>query len=284
MRLRSAPLSNLLGVDIAGVDCRVPADEDLKRDILIALYTHQVLVFRGQELTADELIAFSESFGELEMHVNQQDAGYARPNFHTVTNLDANGNILPPTEPEKVYNGTSSWHTDKSYMPFPSMATFLHGIEVTREGGETLFASLTHAYEALTGEEKKRLSGLNCVHHWAQSMRNSGSRPVTEEEERLAPPVTHPLIRTHPENGRKAIYIGYHASHIEGMDEETGRAELFRLLDFVTQDRFVYAHKWQVGDLVVWDNPSLVHKSAPYNKYEERRHLQRTVVRGGATF
>ncbi|MEC9184252.1 MAG: TauD/TfdA family dioxygenase, partial [Pseudomonadota bacterium] len=192
--------------------------------------------------------------------------------------------ILPPPEPGKEYNGTSAWHSDKSYMPYPSMATFLHGIEVTKEGGETLFASLTHAYAALDEEAKARLDGLKCVHHWAQSMRNSKSRPATEAEERLAPPVTHPLIRTHPGNGRKSLYIGYHASHIEGIDEDKGRTELFRLLDFATQDRFVYAHKWRVGDLVVWDNPSLVHKSAPYNKYEERRHLHRTVVRGGATF
>ena len=284
MSLGLSPLSDLLGVEVTGVDCRVPVGDALKTNILDALYNHQVLVFRGQNLTADELIAFSESFGELEMHVNKQDGGYARPNFHTVTNLDANGDILPPPEPGKVYNGTSSWHTDKSYMPFPSMVTFLHGIEVTKEGGETMFASLTHAYDALTEAEKMRLSTFKCVHHWAQSMRNSGSRPATEEEERLAPPVTHPLIRTHPGNGRKAIYIGHHASHIEGMDEEDGRAELFRLLDFVTQARFVYAHKWQVGDLVAWDNPSLVHKSAPFKKYVERRHLHRTVVRGGVTF
>ncbi len=284
MPLTLTPLSDLLGVEIAGVDCRVPPSDAVKAEILDALYTHQVIVFRDQTLSEDELIAFSEAFGELEMHVNQQDGGYARPNFHTVTNLDKDGNILPPPEPGKEYNGTSAWHSDKSYMPYPSMATFLHGIEVTKEGGETLFASLTHAYAALDEEAKARLDGLKCVHHWAQSMRNSKSRPATEAEERLAPPVTHPLIRTHPGNGRKSLYIGYHASHIEGIDEDEGRAELFRLLDFATQDRFVYAHKWRVGDLVVWDNPSLVHKSAPYKKYEERRHLHRTVVRGGATF
>ena len=284
MPLTLTPLSDLLGVEIAGVDCRVPPLDTAKAEILDALFTHQVIVFRDQMLSEEELIAFSEAFGELEMHVNRQDGGYARPNFHTVTNLDKDGNILPPPAPGKEYNGTSSWHSDKSYMPFPSMATFLHGIEVTKEGGETLFASLTHAYEALDEDEKARLDELKCVHHWAQSMRNSKSRSATEEEERLAPPVTHPLIRTHPGNGRKSLYIGYHASHIDGMDEEVGRAELFRLLEFATQERFVYAHKWRVGDLVVWDNPSLVHKSAPYKKYEERRHLHRTVVRGSATF
>lgn len=284
MSLTLIPLSDLLGVEVSGINCRTPPNAALKADIVAALYENQVIVFRDQELSPDELIAFSEEFGDLEMHVNQADGGYDRPNFHTVTNLDKDGNILPPPAPGQANNNTSTWHSDKSYMPLPSMATFLHGIEIPGDGGETLFASLTHAYAALDDSEKARLDGLRCVHHWAQSLRNSDSRLATEEEERISPPVTHPLIRTHPGNGRKSLYIGHHASHIEGMDEDEGRAEIFRLLDFATQDQFVYAHKWRVGDLVVWDNPSLVHKSAPYRKYEERRHLHRTVVRGSATF
>ena len=284
MPLSLTPLSELLGVEVSGVDCRTPPDAALRTNILTALHTHQVLVFRKQRLSKDELIAFSEAFGELEMHVNQADGGYERPNFHIVTNLDKDGNILPPPEPGRENNNTSTWHSDKSYMPFPSMATFLHGIEVTREGGETMFASLTHAYEALDDAEKERLTKLRCVHDWAQSLRNSGSRPATAAEVQISPPVIHPLIRTHPAHGRKSLYIGLHASHIDGMEEAEGRAEVFRLLEFATQDRFVYAHKWRVGDLVVWDNPSLVHKSAPFSRYEERRHLHRTVVRGSATF
>lgn len=284
MPLKLTPLSDLLGVEITGLDCRVPPDDALQAEILAALHEHQVLVFPKQTLSPDELIAFSEAFGPLEMHVNKADGGYERPNFHTVTNLDRDGNILPLPAPGKAFNGTSTWHSDKSYMPYPSMATFLHAVEVTRVGGETLFASLTHAFAALPEDAKTRLRGLKCVHHWAQSLRNSQSRPATEEEKRLSPPVTHPLIRTHPGNGRESLYIGMHASHIEGMDEQAGRAELMELLDFATQARFVYAHTWRVGDLVVWDNPSLVHKSAPFNKLEERRYLQRTVVRGGATF
>jgi taurine dioxygenase len=218
------------------------------------------------------------------MHVNQADGGYEQPNFHTVTNLDKDGNILLPPAKGRENNNTSTWHSDKSYMPCPSMATFRHGIEVTREGGETLFASLTHSYDALEDAEKARLKQLRCVHHWAQSLRNSDSRLATAAEEQILPPVIHPLIRTHPTNGRKSLYVGFHASHIDGRNEEKGRAELFRLLDFATQDRFVYAHKWRAGDLVVWDNPSLVHKSAPLMKYKERRLLHRTVVRGSVPF
>jgi alpha-ketoglutarate-dependent taurine dioxygenase len=276
----ATPLSSLMGAEITGFDCREPVDAKLRDAIIEALYRHQILVFREQDLTPEQQIAFSEAFGVLEMHVNQENRGYERPNFHVVTNLDDNGMPLPDPPPEKIFNGTRTWHSDKSYMPNPSMATFLYGVEVTKEGGETLFASLTAAYDALDEDEKIRLSGLKCVHSWEQSLRNSGSRPVTEEERQLSPPVTHPLVRTHPGNGRKALYIGMHASHIAGVEEETGRAKLFELLKFATQDRFVFAHKWRGGDLVVWDNSSLVHKSAPFDHRNERRHLHRTVVRG----
>ena len=108
MPLTLTPLSDLLGVEIAGVDCRVPPLDTVKAEILDALFTHQVIVFRDQMLSEEELIAFSEAFGELETHVNQQDGGYARPNFHTVTNLDKDGNILPPPASGKEYKGTSS--------------------------------------------------------------------------------------------------------------------------------------------------------------------------------
>ncbi len=125
---------------------------------------------------------------------------------------------------------------------------------------------------------------MRCVHHWAQSFRNSDSRLTMAAEEQISPPVIHHLIRAHPANGRKPLYVGFHASHIDGMSEKKGRAELFRLLDFATQDRFVYAHKWRAGDLIVWDNPSLVHSSALFMKYTERRHLHRTIMRGSAPF
>jgi len=280
MTLSFKPLSGLMGAEILGFDCRHAPDEPTRDTILQALYDHQVLVFRDQDLTADQQIVFSETFGPLEMHVNQENHGYELPNFHVVTNLDVNGEVLDEGPPETRFNGTRTWHSDKSYMPQPSMATFLYGVEVTKEGGETLFASLTKAYDALDTQTRRRLDKMNCVHSWAQSMQNSGSRPATAGEIEMSPPVTHPLIRTHPGNGRKSLYIGMHASHIAGMDEEVGRAELFELLDFATQDRFVFAHKWLKGDLVVWDNASLVHKSAPFDWYKERRHLHRTVVRG----
>ena len=139
------------------------------------------------------------------MHVSQENHGYERPNFHVVTNLGEGGEITDEPLPGKTFNGTLTWHSDKSYMPCPSMATFLYGVEVTRQGGETMFASLTAAYDALDDPTKRRLGSLHCVHSWAQSMRNSRSREATMEECEMSPPVTHPLIRTHSGNGRKLL-------------------------------------------------------------------------------
>jgi alpha-ketoglutarate-dependent taurine dioxygenase len=278
------PLCELLGAEITDFDCRPVPEPKTQQAIVTALHEHQVLVFRNQDLSPDQQIAFSEAFGPLEMHVNQANHGYERPNFHVVTNLGEDGQPMPEPPPEKAFNGTTTWHTDKSYMPRPSMATFLYGLEVTATGGETMFASLTAAYDALDAPQKSRLGELHCVHSWEQSLRNSSSRPATEQERRISPPVTHPLIRTHPGNGRKALYIGHHASHIAEMDEAQGRSLLFELLDYATQERFVFTHKWRQKDLVIWDNPSLVHKSAPYDRQRQRRHLNRTVVRGGVPF
>ncbi len=277
--LATAPLGEF-GAEIVGFDCRNPIDPSTRAAILAALYRHQFLVFRNQSLSKQEQVDFSASFGPLEQHVNKGNHGYDIPYFHMVTNIGEDGRPLPPAPPEKVYNGTSTWHTDKSYMPIPALATLLHAVEVPSVGGETLFANLYAAFEALDPQRRQALEGLRTVHSWQQSLVNSRSRPATEEEIALAPPVVHPLLRPHPATGRKALYIGLHASHIEGMPEEDGRALLFELLDFATQPRFVAAHRWRVGDLVMWDNASLLHRGADFDRQAERRVLHRTVIRG----
>lgn len=281
--LNATPLG-AFGAEIVGFDCREPVDGPTRDAILAALYRHQFLVFRDQSLGKQEQVDFSAAFGPLEQHVNKGNHGYDIPYFHMVTNIGEDGRPLPPAPPEKLYNGTSTWHTDKSYMPIPSLATLLHAVEVPTEGGETLFANLYSAYEALDDDRKRSLDGRRAVHSWQQSLVNSRSRSATEEEIALAPPVVHPLIRTHPGTGRKALYIGLHASHIEGMAEDEGRELLFELLDFATQPRFVAAHRWRVGDLVMWDNASLLHRGADYDRQGQRRVLHRTVIRGSVPF
>ena len=163
--------------------------------------------------------------------------------------------------------------------------TLLHAAELPPAGGDTQFANMVLAYEALTDGMKERLAGMRAIHSWEASRVASGSRPATEAEKRERPPVSHPIVRTHPETGEKALYIGNHAGGIEGLGEDDGRALLAELLAHATQRQFVYTHHWRPGDLVIWDNRALLHRAlANYEMGKHRRVLHRTVVRGTAPY
>ena len=152
-----------------------------------------------------------------------------------------------PGEP----TGTECWHTDKSYTPTPSFANLLYGIEVPAVGGETLFANMYAAYDALSIADQQRYDALTVVHSWEQSRLKSGSYPPSDEENRAAPPILHPMVRTHPATGRKARYIRTHPSHIEGMPIAEGRTLLNDLLGYATQDDLIIANQWHKEDFLV---------------------------------
>ena len=157
----------------------------------------------------------------------------------------------------------------------------LHAIELPTEGGNTQFANTGLAYESLPEERKQAFADLKVVHSWEANRRNTKNKPATEEEKRERPPVTHPLIRTHPETGKKVLYVGIHTSHIVGKSMEESRELLDELADFCAQDEFVYLHEWQPGDLVMWDNRTTMHRAiANYSMNAERRILHRTVIKG----
>ena len=276
-RLTVMPISSVAGAEIGGVDLSVPVDAALTQAILAAFRAHHVLVFRGQSLTADQQAAFSLNFGELEEHVIRLADGNKPPLVHVISNLDEDGN--PSAQP--YTHGNYYWHTDKSYHAIPSLATLLHAVEVPPEGGDTQFANVALAYRALPEGTKRAIATLRAVHSWEANRRNTGNRPATEEEKAERPPVSHPIVRTHPDSGEKVLYVGIHTSHVDGMPEAEGRALLDDLLDHATQPKFIYAHKWRPGDLVMWDNRCLLHRAiANYEMGKHRRVLHRTVVRG----
>jgi taurine dioxygenase len=276
----SARLSPAGGVAISGADLTRALTPDLKGLILQALLDHHVVVFRNQALSPEQQYAFTTNFGDLEEHVGRhRDTRYSI--VHAVTNLDRDGN--PTTKP--TTNGNYHWHTDKSYHQVPSLMTMLHAVELPSRGGDTQFANTALAYKALPETMKYRLAGLRAVHSWEWSRITSGSAPATEAETAERPPVDHPMVRTHPESGEKALYIGNHASYILGMPEAEGRALLAELLEHATQPEFVYTHHWRPGDLVIWDNRCLLHRAvANYEMAKQRRVLHRTVVRGTVPF
>ena len=270
-------LSDVAGAEISGVDLAEPIAPETRDAIMAAMDEFHVLCFRDQDLTKEQQFDFTLNFGEIEGHVGQMLSGERYPLVHTVTNLDEKTGL--PTETPSTH-GNYFWHTDKSYHAVPSLLTMLHAIQTPPEGGDTLFANMLMAYEALPAAEKQALESLRAVHSWEASRRNTGNRPATEEQKRERPPVSHPLVRTHPD-GRKSLYLGMHVSHIEGMDYEEGRALLADLLARATADRFVYRHQWRKGDLTLWDNRVLLHRAD--RNYDMGRHprvLHRTVVKG----
>jgi taurine dioxygenase len=208
------PLSPVLGAEVTGIDLSCPLDAATRQEIYDAFVRYQVLCFRGQRLSTEQQIAFSEQFGTLERHI-ARNRGADNPLVHTVSNLGPDG------QPSgKV--GSQEWHTDKSFRPEPSMATILHAITMPPNGGDTCFADMYAAYEALDGEEKAELDDVRVVHSWELSQQKHG-RIATPEEIADAPPMIHPLVRVHPDSGRKCLFMGVHASHFDGVPMEAGR-------------------------------------------------------------
>ena len=276
-----APIADIGGAEVTGVDLSQPVGEDLRDAIVRAFLEFHILVFRDQNLTKDQQAAFSENFGTLEHHVGRLHDGTPFPIVHTVTNLGPDGR---PTQ-KSVSKGNYHWHTDKSYHAIPSLMTMLHAVEVPENGGDTQFANTQLGYEALSDEMKERIADLKAEHSWEASRLNVGAEPATEEQKRERPPVTHPVARTHPDTGRKTIYLGHHVSHIHGMPKEESDALVKELEDHTTQDRFVYTHRWRKGDYVMWDNRLLLHRALPnYDVGRERRQLHRTVIIGTKPF
>ena len=270
-------IGRVAGAEIPGLDLSKPFGDDVRDAILAALNEHHVLSFPDQNLTDEEQTAFTKRFGEIEGHVAHDHDGKPFPLVHVVSNLDPSGK--PTATPRS--HGNYFWHSDKSYHDIPSLATILYAIEVPPYGGATQFANMQMAYDELLPEMKEIIEGLNVVHSWEQSRRNSMNKPATQEQIDARPPVTHPIVRTHPDTGKKGVYIGVHASHIDGMEWHEGREILYRLTDLVTQPRFIYTHEWQKNELVMWDNRCLMHRATgdfPQDVYP--RVLHRTVIRG----
>ena len=271
------PLSDVAGAEVVGLDMSQPLDDAVLGAVLDAFQEHHVLAFRDQDLSEDQQLAMTKRFGELDGHVSRTAKGKKSPKVHLVCNLDADGN--PSGAPATF--GSFYWHTDKSYHDVPSFATFLHARELPPAGGDTEFANMLMAYDALDEATRERIAPLRAVHSWEANRRNSGNRPATEEEKLEKPPVSHPIVRTHTDRGRKSLYLGIHTSHVEGMPVEDGERLLNELVVHATRRRFVYVHEWRPGDLVMWDNRCLLHRViGNYDMNRYRRVLHRTVVKG----
>jgi taurine dioxygenase/alpha-ketoglutarate-dependent 2,4-dichlorophenoxyacetate dioxygenase len=269
-------------LEITGIDLARRLTDSTLETITALWRRHLVLVFPGQSLTEDQQIALTRNFGELDVTVEDDKKSSKHPEVLRIGNVDEQGRKLAEDHPIPLYFSalTSLWHTDGSYRAVPSFASMLHALEVTPEGGETCFANAIAAYDALPVETKKRLDGKHMVHSYEFTrLFEERLPPLSPEERRGMPPATHPVVRTHAD-GRKSLYFsGNVAYYVGGMPLDEGRRLHAYLLDWVTQPRFVYAHRWSVGDVVLWDNRPTLHRVLPYSP-AYRRVLQRTELKG----
>ncbi len=281
------PLHPLFAAEIKGADLSRDIDMPTQRAIEQAMDEYAVCVLPEQDLDDDRQIAFARRYGPLENAAavaTQVKPGVVNKRIrHTeifdVSNLDENGNIMRSDDARWRYRQANElWHTDSSFRQKSASWSMLHARIVPPSGGDTYFADTRAAYDALPEAMKRKLDGLVAEHSIWHSRGQRGGYVPSEQERASRPPAQHPLVRRHPGSGRKALYIASHASHILGWPQDDGKALLDELMAFATAPRFVYAHKWQVGDLVIWDNRCTMHRASQFESDEHVREMRRTTV------
>lgn len=282
MALSIRQVAPALGAEVEDFDIAAPLTSAIVEELVQALAAHGVLVFRDQDLTPAQHIAFSRHFGELEEHVLAAALLEGYSEIYIVSNVVENGKAKG-----RAYAGTY-WHSDMSYKPMPSMGSLMYALEVPEIGGDTMFANMYLAYERLSEGMRSLLEGLEAMHDFGHADRVFFSRRddngrLTETQRQQVPPSQHPVVRTHPVSGRRALFIneGF-TSHFAGMNEEESRPLLDFLYQEATDPALVYRHQWRARDLVFWDNRCSMHKAI--RDYDASRHMHRTTVRGDVPY
>ena len=275
MSFTTRPLSELLGVEISGLDLATPPDDATFARVKSLFESHSVAVFRDQRFTPEQHIAFSRRFGELDTHDTlPRDRHPEYPELLLVTNIPK-----PNGKPsDSKYTG-QLWHSDMSFTLVPALGSLLRGIEIPPVGGDTMFANMTIAYDTLSDGMKRLIADLHGVHVGQRKIVDLTQDRV-EETKRLIPPIAQPVVRVHPETGRKALYIGEKVSRFVDMTEEESKPLIEYLCRHATRPRFVYRHQWRANDIVLWDNRCTMHVALGDYEEGEIRHLERTTVKG----
>ncbi len=275
MSIQITRLSEHTGAEIRGIDLTGAVDPDTRQRLNQAFADHSVLVIRNQSLSPDRLLAAVQLFGEVFPQHNTRFALPESPQIHYISNQDKfpDGRRYIPGE---------GWHTDHSNDVRPPKATVLHAVSLPDHGGDTQYANMAAAYDALSGTTKERIDGLQAIHVYQSSHSARKLMSLTgAARERVPNAVLHPLVRTHPETGRRAIYINpIRIEGLVGLDHREALPLLDELLEHATAPRFGYRHAWQPGDLVMWDNRCLLHKANGDYDMAQLRYLYRVMLKG----
>lgn len=279
--IRYAPLSGILGTEITGLDAKLAQDDSVIADLRRAFDETSLLVFRDQELTPAQQVAFSRRFGDLEIYPMTQFTLPEQPEVLIVST------VLEDGKPIGIVDAGQYWHSDSSWRPVPSLGSLFYARELPAEGGDTLFVNMHAAYEALPEKIRERLIGLNADHDYARrnaalSARDGGRPKLTASQKSSNPPVAHPVVRVHPGTGRPALFINQgFTARILGIPEAESDELLEFLFAHILEPRFMYRHQWRHNDMVFWDNRGMIHRATPLPP-GTRRTMYRTTIKGEA--
>jgi alpha-ketoglutarate-dependent 2,4-dichlorophenoxyacetate dioxygenase len=270
--------------EVSGIDISRPLSRDAVTEIEAGMDRYAVLVFREQKITDEQQMAFSQSFGRIEDarggNITKAEDKRLQLGMNDVSNLGRDGRPLERDSRQRLFNlGNMLWHSDSSFRPIPAKYSLLSARVVNPVGGNTEFADMRAAYDALDADTKALVEDLVCEHSLMYSRGSLGMLDYSEEERAMFRPVRQRLVRTHPVTGRKSLYLSSHAGGILGMPMPEARILLRDLTEHATQPKFVYVHRWRVWDLVIWDNRQMMHRVRRYDD-NQPRDMRRTTVAG----
>jgi taurine dioxygenase len=278
------PLHPVLGCEITGITLAEAVSPTMFTKVYEAFLDYELILFRNVDLPPATQVAFARNFGEVQVHVLSQYHGYKQhPEIYMLSNLDKDGNPSGK-HPDK---GTLYWHTDGSWKERTGQATMMYSeiVPPLGDGGETQFADMYSGYDLLPVDIKKKIDGKRAIHNFTFSRkRRHDEDPLTAEQSAQVPPVAHPIVRTHPETGRKAIFLGDHAESIEGMDYDEGRALIEELNVLTTPPVNTYSHTWQPRECMVWDNRCTLHRATGFDEARFKRVMRRCTIVGDKPF
>jgi alpha-ketoglutarate-dependent 2,4-dichlorophenoxyacetate dioxygenase len=288
MAIITKQIGPCFAAEVEGVDMRKPLSPDEVAAIHAGMDTYAVLVFHGQHIDDAQQLAFTRSLGEIEPSIGNSlrapDEYRLPTTFADVSNLDKNNQPFARDDRRRLFAiGNRLWHSDSSFKVVPAKYSLLHARSIPSKGGNTEFADMRAAYDALDAETKVEVADLVCEHSQIYSRQQIGFFDLTDEERARFKPVRQRLVRTHPVTGRKSLYLASHAGAIVGWPVPEARCFLRDLIEHATQREFVYSHKWRVGDLVMWDNRQVMHRGRPFPAHEPRDVRRTTLVGDGPT-
>jgi alpha-ketoglutarate-dependent 2,4-dichlorophenoxyacetate dioxygenase len=288
MSIKMRQVGPCFAAEVEGVDISKPLSAEAVAAIHAGMDEYAVLVFHGQYIDDEQQLAFTRSLGEIEHSIGaslRAPDEYRLPTtFADVSNLDKNHKVYARDDRRRLFAiGNRLWHSDSSFKVVPAKYSLLHARAIPSKGGNTEYADMRAAYDALDAETKKEIEDLICEHSQIFSRQQIGFFDLTDEERTRFTPVRQRLVRTHPSSGRKSVYLASHAGGIIGWPVPEARIFLRDLIEHATQRQFVYAHQWSVGDLVMWDNRATMHRARPFPAHEPRDMRRTTLVGDGPT-